>query len=108
MANNKTYTVSERDMMNIFNLLTYDKYAALQRSLWREGIKRRPFFTEYAAECKHLATLESISSEAWRIGYLHVADLFELNERIGMRCDEEALFERDVNLVLVMVNKRHS
>jgi hypothetical protein len=107
MANNKTYTVSERDMMQIFNLLTYDKYAALQRSIWRAGLRHRPPFAEYTAACKDLVALESLSSEAWRIGYLHVADLFELNERLELRCDEEALFEQDINLVLAMVNKRH-
>lgn len=102
---NKPYIVSELDMLEIFNLLTYDYYASLQRRLWRAGIKRRPLFVEYVVECKRYVELESISPEAWYAGYTFVADLFEDNERNGSPCDKDALFEQQTNEVISLLQR---
>lgn len=106
MTNNKMYAVSDSDMLDILNMLTYDYYASLQRRLWRAGFKRRPLFVEYAAECKQHLDLASISAEAWYAGYTFIADLFEDNERFGTPCDKGAMFEQSIDQVIAMINKR--
>lgn len=107
MTNNKMYTVSESDMIDILNRLTYEDYAKLQRALWRAGIKRRPYFTEYIHECTKYDMYKSISTEAWYAGYSFIVDLFEDNERFGTPCDEEARMQRSIDEVLILINRRH-
>lgn len=104
MTNNKMYAISQDDLLNVLNIMTYDYYAKIQRKLWRAGFNRRPLFVEYVAECKKYIDLESISLEAWYDGYTFIADLFEDNERFGTPCDEEAVFDRNINEVIAMIN----
>lgn len=106
MMTNKTYTVSALDMLDILNRLTYEDYAKLQRALWRAGIKRRPYLTEYIAECTKYDMFQSISTDAWYAGYSFIADLFEDNERFGTPCDEEARTQQSIDEVLILINRR--
>lgn len=107
MMKNKMYTVSESDLLDVLNMLTYDYYASLQRRLWRAGIKRRPLFIEYYTECKRHLDLTSFDPTVWYAGYQFIADLFDDNERHGTPCDEEARYEQSIDLFVALVNRRH-
>lgn len=100
MTTNKMYTVSETDLIDVLNMLTYDYYAHVQRHLWRAGFNRRPFFAEYVAECKKYVALDSIVPEVWYSSYQFIADLFEDNERNGTPCDREAVLKQGIDKVV--------
>lgn len=103
---NKVYTVSTSDLVTIINILTYEDYARLYRALHRAGLCRRPYFSEYMQEVYKHYDLDSIDIKAWHDGYDFIADLFDDNELSGTPCDEEAVFNRQIEETLIMFRRR--
>lgn len=103
---NSTFTIDSNAAMTIVNIIAYEDYARVKRRYMKAGIKRRPTFEEFYAECSKTLEMDILPRDAWYCGYELVADLFDDNEKNGTPCDEEARFNQNVSELLVMFHNR--
>lgn len=100
------FTIDENSAMTIVNLIAYEDYARVKRRYMSVGIKRSPTFEEFCTECAKTLEMDILPRDAWHCGYEFVTYLFDENERFGTPCDEEAIFNQDVNELLAMLHNR--
>lgn len=102
----KNFTITADNAATIVNILAYEDYARLKRRYVRAGITDRPTFDAFYVECDKSFEMDMLPREAWECGYELIADLFDDNETNGTPCDEEALFNQNIEQLMRMVNNR--
>jgi len=104
-ATDGIFIISAMTLHNMLNVMTYESYAKLKRNLLQANIKRNPTFDEYK-DALHFYSLDTVSDEALRGGYLLIADLWDDNERYGHPCDDAGLLQKNFAEIVTLFEKR--